>query len=183
MSADIITENKEVTKQHNPNIVLLMKMKRSLDEKGFVTTWSDPFFDWVHKSKANLSDPLENPDQFFVSDSLVPKIAPFDIATIRIDTSDDSIYFAFTFYFFSVMEPCLKAEDFHAVCSKHDRDWIVKLEEHFSEIENRFKLKWDVEYDSTIEDTIYGRFPFDQAGKIVEILEAIHDKSIYSTLS
>lgn len=173
MRKDIITENKEVTNQHNRSISSLMEMKRSLEEKGFVTTWSDPFYDWVRKTKANSSGPPENPDRFFIADPPVSKIAPFDIATIRIETANDSIYFAFTFYFFSVMEPCLKAEDFHAVCSKHDRDWIVKLEEHFSEIEHRFKLKWDVEYDSSIEDTLYGRFPFDQEKQVVEILEVI----------
>jgi ABC-type transport system substrate-binding protein len=150
-----------------------MEMKRALEEKGFVTTWSDPFFDWINKSNANRSEPPAKPYQFFIADPPVPKIAPFDIATIRIDTSHDSIYFAFIFYFSSVMEPCLEAEDFQEVLDKHDTDWIVKLEEYFSEIEHRFKLKWDIEYDITIEDTLYGWFPFDQDEKVIEILEAV----------
>lgn len=150
-----------------------METKRSLEEKGFVTTWSDPFFDWIRKSGANRSEPPAKPYRFFIANPPVPKIAPFDIATIRIDTSNDSIYFALTFYFSSVMEPCLEPEDFHEVWHKHDTDWIVKLEEYFSEIEHRFKLKWDIEYDSTIEDTLYGWFPFDQDEKVIEILEAV----------
>ncbi|MCX5814420.1 MAG: hypothetical protein NT178_18045 [Proteobacteria bacterium] len=149
------------------------EIKRALEERGFVTTWSDPFFDWIRKSNANSSELPEKPQRFFITDPPVPKVAPFDIATIRIDTSNDSIYFALTFYFSSVMEPCLGPEDFHEVFHKHDTYWIVKLEEYFSEIEHRFKLKWNIEYDSTIEDTLYGLFLFDQDEKVFEILEAL----------
>ena len=152
-----------------------MEMKRALEEKGFITTWSNPLFDWIRKSNANLSEPPEKPYQFFIANPPVPKIAPFDIATIRIDTSHNSIYFAFTFYFSSVMEPCLEPEDFRKVLHKHDTDWIVKLEEHFSGIEHRFKLKWATEYDSTIEDTLYGWFHSDQAGKVIDIMGVVRE--------
>jgi len=148
-------------------------IKRAIEERGFFTTWSDPFFDWIHKSNANPSEPPENLHRFFIADPPVLKIAPYDIATIRIDASNDSIYFALTFYYCSVMEPCLEPEDFHEVWHKHDTDWIIKLEEYFSEIEHRFKLEWDIEYDSTIEDALYGCFPSDQDEKVIKILEAV----------
>lgn len=150
-----------------------MEIKQALEERGFVTTWSDPFFDWIHKSNANRSEPPEKPHRFFIADPPVPNIALFDIATAKIDTSDDSVYFAFTFYFSSVMEPCLEPEDFHVVWHKHDTEWMPKLEEYFSEIKHKFKLKWDIEYDTTIEDTLYGWVPFNQEENIIEIMEAV----------
>jgi hypothetical protein len=54
-----------------------------------------------------------------------------------------------------------------------DRSWFPSLADYFQELQDSFSLKWDVEYDSCIEDSLYGHFPLDDSGAIISLLRAL----------
>ncbi|MBF8303320.1 MAG: hypothetical protein HW396_1601 [Candidatus Dadabacteria bacterium] len=118
---------------------LALNLKEALERDGFNTFWSD-----------------ETTIQ--VEDLPIPKIVPFDIANLIISVQEYHIYFAIIIKFIKVLEDLIEAEEINKVCDLHNDKWLIELTNYFSSIDPSAKLKWDVEYDVDIEDTMCGFF-------------------------
>jgi len=118
---------------------LALKLKEALERDGFNTFWSD-----------------ETGIQ--VEDLPIPKFVPFDIANLTISVGENYIYFAIIITFIKVLEDLIEAEEINKVCDLHNDKWFIELTSYFSSIGPSSKLKWNVEYDIDIEDTMYGYF-------------------------
>src|SRR3972149_8965882 len=117
---------------------LAFKLKEELERDGFNTIWSD-----------------ETTIQ--VEDLPIPKIVPFDIANLIISVQEYNIYFAIIIKFIKVLEDLTDAEEINKVYELHN-EWFDKLVSYLSCIDSTAKLKWDIEYDIDIEDTMCGFF-------------------------
>ena len=60
--------------------------------------------------------------------------------------------------------------------------WLAKIinralslvsTDYFTELENSFHLTWETEYDESIEDNLYSRFPLGVAGNIPAIMKTL----------
>ena len=118
---------------------LAFNLKEELERDGFNTVWSD-----------------ETTIQ--VEDLPIPKIVPFDIANLTISVQEYNIYFAIIIKFIKVLEDLIEAEEINKVFDLHNDKWFIELTSYFSNIDPSAKLKWDVEYDIDIEDTMCGFF-------------------------
>ena len=151
-------------------------IKETLVGNGFVLSRTNPFFDWIHGTKTNICRPEDLGLSFYISNPPVSHIAPFDctMAFINFESAEtEGIYFQLTFYFHNALETCLDADDIHAVYDRHNALWFPKLVEYCSEIEELFHLTWETEYDESIEDNLYGRFPLEVAGYIPDIIKTL----------
>ena len=117
---------------------MALKLKAELEMEGFKASWSD-----------------ETTIQ--VEDLPIPKIVPFDIANLIISVQEYHIYFAIIIKFIKVLEDLIEAEEINKVCELHN-EWFDKLVSYLSPIDPPVKLKWDIEYDIDIEDTMCGFF-------------------------
>ena len=131
---------------------LAFKLKEELERDGFNTIWSD-----------------ETTIQ--VEDLPIPKIVPFDIANLIISVQEYHIYFAIIIKFIKVLEDLIEAEEINKVCDLHNDKWLIELTSYLSSIDPFAKLKWDVEYDIDIEDTMYGFF--DTAEEVVPFISSL----------
>src|SRR3990172_2704882 len=116
---------------------LAFKLKEELERDGFNTFWSD-----------------ETTIQ--VEDLPIPKIVPFDIANLIISVQEYHIYFAIIIKFIKVLEDLIEAEEINKVFDLHNDKWFIEVTSYFSSIDPSAKLKWDIEYDVDIEDTMCG---------------------------
>ena len=131
---------------------LALKIKEELEKEGFNTIWSD-----------------ETTIQ--VEDLPIPKIVPFDIANLNVSVQEYHIYFAIIIKFIKVLEDLIEAEEINKVCDLHNDKWLIELTSYLSSIDPFAKLKWDVEYDIDIEDTMYGFF--DTAEEVVPFISSL----------
>ncbi|MGH7799867.1 MAG: hypothetical protein ACREOW_04450 [Thermodesulfobacteriota bacterium] len=116
---------------------LTLKLKAELEREGFKTSWSDE-------------------TTIRVQDLPIPKIVPFDIANLIISVQEYHIYFAIIIKFIKVLEDLIEAEEINKVYGDLHNKWFDELTSYLSSIDPFAKLKWDVEYDVDIEDTMYG---------------------------
>jgi hypothetical protein len=152
-------------------VELLPGLKADLEKEGFRVSWRNPFFE----EDGRVSDvpPFAEGTRFYVSGLTVPRIAPFDVVTALISVEQDFLYFSLCFYFRDVLEPAIEAEEIEEIYDRHDGSWFPSLADYFQELQESFSLKWDVEYDSCIEDSLYGRFPLDSPGVIISLMRAL----------
>src|SRR3990170_358525 len=129
---------------------LALKLKEELERDGFNTLWSD-----------------ETTIQ--VEDLPIPKIAPFDIANLIISVQEYHIYFAIIIKFIKVLEDLIETEEINKVYDLHN-EWFDKLVSYLSPIDPPVKLKWDIEYDIDIEDTMCGYLD-----TVDEVISFIHN--------
>jgi len=166
----------EAKYSENEQKELILKLKKDLEIEGFKTSWQDPFFAWMHGEplQRELSD-QDTGDNFYIYSLPFPNVAPFDIATIRINADSRFISFVMTFYFCMVLENFLKADKFNEIFDRHDNDWLLKLVDYFTDISDRFSLQWDIEYDEFIEDSLWGNFSFESVEDIIPLIQTIKD--------
>lgn len=153
---------------------VIFKLKEDLEKEGFETSWQDPFFVWIQGEplQRELSN-YDAGDKFYIYNLQFPKVAPFDTATITIHADSQFISFAMTFYFCTVLENLLEADEFSEIFDRHDNDWFLKLTDYFRDIADRFPLQWDIEYDEFIEDSLWGNFPFESSNDIISLMRGI----------
>lgn len=157
-----------MAEQDIPNT--LTEMKTALHNMGFLTTWRDPLFARNRTGSASLAIP-EKPARFFIFDPSVPEFEPYDFSAIEIALSQGCASFSFTFHYSSIDQTYTEWED---IAERHDTEWVWILREYFLDVERRFGLKWSIDTDKR-EDTLYGRFPLEEAGKILRVLEAVKE--------
>lgn len=151
-----------------------LKLKDMLDDKGFKTTWKDPFFTWVHNTPDDGICPEET-DRFYIKLSDVKfRRIPCDLATVVIVCDNDTFHFELTFYFNSLMEEMTEAEEFSKTISKHGDCWFPLLRDYLDDIERLFGLEWETRYDTTIEDCLHGIFDINGLQKIVNLAGSIY---------
>jgi hypothetical protein len=155
-------------------VELLLGLKADLEKEGFRVSWSNPFFD--SGGQFSEAQPFSEGTQIYVSNLPVPKIAPFDVVTALISVELDFLYFSLCVYFRDVMEPAIEADEIHEIYDRHDRSWFPSLADYLLEVQESFSLKWDVEYDSCIEDSLYGHFPLDGPAEIISLLRALRER-------
>jgi hypothetical protein len=153
----------------------MLDLMNILNKEGFETTQVNPFHAWINR-KYLQTDSLGNADttKIFVTDIVIPQVAPFDIAFIEIHIHRDCFYLALTICFHSVMEGLLEAAEFNEVICKHDELWMPQLVSIFQPAEMEFSLKWDTEYDVTIEDTLWGNFSLSDKDRVLEVVRSIN---------
>jgi hypothetical protein len=153
---------------------VMLKLTKSLTNEGFKTTQANPFFAWIYREilpRDSLVDAATT--KIFVTDIAIPQVAPFDVAFIEIHLDDDHFYLALTICFHSVMEGLQEAEEFNEVIGKHDELWMLSLVRLFQPVETTVPLKWNTEYDVTIEDTLYGFFPLSDMDRVIAAVRSI----------
>ena len=107
-----------------------------------------------------------------VDELAFPKIVPFDTASLLISVEEYGIYFAITFKFIKVLEDVTEAEEINEAYEQHNQ-WVTDLSIYLGEIDPDAKLKWDVEYDEDIEDTLFGTF--DSAEDVITLVQKLKD--------
>ncbi|MBP7529690.1 MAG: hypothetical protein KA801_17345 [Syntrophorhabdaceae bacterium] len=148
------------------------------EKAGIQTSSSSPFWDWMHpESKKDDAKGEWDGTRLYVRDIPVPTVAPVDVAEIRLSVGDYGIYFAFTLYFYTVLKDAMEAEDFRRIHDTHEIEWFPKLREYYLDVSTRFSLDWDVEYDESIEDTLYRTFAISDMEQIVEGARAIFNRT------
>ena len=138
---------------------LALKLKSELEIEGFNASWS-----------GETGIQVENLP--------IPKIVPFDIANLIISVQEYHIYFAIIIKFIKVLEDLIEVEEIEKVCELHN-DWSSELSSYLSSIDPSAKLKWDVEYDVDIEDTIYGYF--DTLQEVIPFIRNLRELIDYET--
>jgi hypothetical protein len=161
---DKVSSNKE-------GMALLLGLKADLEKEGFRVSWHNPFFE--EDGRVSDAPPLAESTRFYVSGLPVPRIAPFDVVTALISVEQDFLYFSLCFYFRDVMEPAIEVHEIEEIYDRHDGSWFPSLVVYCQEVQESYSLKWDVEYDSCIEDSLYGHFPLDGAGRIISLMRAL----------
>lgn len=152
----------------------LLHLRDALEKAGVQTSGTSPFWEWMHPESKNRNGRTRFTGQvLYVGDILLPKVAPVDIAEIRLDVDDGIIYFTFTLYFYTVLEGAMEVEDFRRIHDTHEIDWFPKLREYFLDVSSRFSLEWDVEYDECIEDALCRAFEAGDVDEITEVVKAI----------
>jgi len=167
--------NKEIKTRQSEIPSVMLDLTKRLAEEGFKATGVNPFFAWVNGESWTGDSPVNAATtKIYITDIAVPQVAPFDIAYIAIHLDCDRFYLALTICFHSIMEGLLEAEEFNEVISKHDELWMLQLVRLFQPSEMGFSLKWDTEYDATIEDTLYGYFPQSDMDRVIEAIRSIN---------
>jgi len=167
--------NKEIKTRQLEIPSVMLDLTRSLDEEGFRTTRGNPFFAWVNRGSRTGDSPVNAATtKIYITNMAIPQVAPFDVAFIEIHLDGDRCYLALNICFHRVMEGLLEAEEFNEVISKHDELWMPQIVRLFQPAEITFQLKWDTEYDVTIEDALYGYFPLSDVDRVIEAIRSIN---------
>ncbi len=154
---------------------VIFKLKEDLEKEGFETSRQDPFLAWIRGEPLQRKPSnYDTGNKFYIYNLPFPKVAPFDIATITLHANSQFISFAMTFYFCTMLENLLEADEFNEVFDRHDNDWFLKLTDYFRDIADRFPLQWDIEHDEFIEDSLWGTFSFESSNDIILIMRAIN---------
>lgn len=104
-----------------------------------------------------------------VEDLPIPKIVPFDTTKLTISVDEYHIYFAIVFSFIKVLEDLIEAEEINKVYGDLHNEWFDKLVSYLSPIDPTGKLKWDIEYDIDIQDSLYANF--DMVEEVMPFIE------------
>ena len=133
----------------------------------------------MHGAQVTSCKPDELGLSFYIVNPPVPKMAPYDLATVFISLENaemGGIYFQLTFCFHAALEPCIEVKEIEAVYQKHDSVWFLSLSDYLSDIEDSFKLSWATEYDESIEDNLTGWIPLEKFGIIHDIMKKLQDQ-------
>lgn len=150
-------------KSHTP----LFCIKDALEKAGFETSWQRPFLLWLHPEwRADDTSEEHGRTTLYISNILVPKVVPVDVAEAEIKIDGDRLNFCFTLYFYTALKDAIEEEEFRNIYETHDIEWFPKLREYFFDVSSRFSLHWDVEYDESIEDSLYGNFSIGESNRI-----------------
>lgn len=149
-------------------------LRDSLAKEGLRVSWRDPFFCWVHEVPLPTEEgqPLKGPFlKFYIANPPIPKISPFDIATIEVCIdSFNRFHFELCLYYCSALDDKIEVEEIEKVHEEHDQKWLLANMEYLGPIAESYRLEWDVEYDCCICDTLHGSFEIKEANKILQIL-------------
>lgn len=158
----------------NEDVVPILNIKTALEDAGFETSWQRPFFTWMHPEfREDKKAGFRDGSTVYVAGLPLPKGVPADLAEAEIRIYDDRLYFCFTLYFYTVLKDALEADDFRKIHEQHDREWFPKLRECYFDAGWPFMLEWDVEYDESIEDSLYGNLDLCEAGMVVNVVRAL----------
>jgi len=158
--------------------ILITTIQDRLEEAGFKTSWRKPFWAWMHPEwKGDDAKKPHDGKTLYVSNIPLPPVPHLDFAEAKIDVHDDRIYFELTYYFHKVLEGAVEAGEIRKIHEQHDSEWFPKLQEYLLDVLTRFFLKWDIEYDESIEDALWGNFTTESVDQVVVIMEAIRQTS------
>ena len=153
---------------------VIPKIKEGLEKEGFKTSWRDPFLDWMQGVPLNQSNPEGKiGDSLYILEPPVPKIVPFDLATVSLRIDHDRIFFELSLYYCRELEDIVEADAINEIFDRHAIEWIPKIHGYFNDISNNFSLQWDTEYDEYIEDSLYGNFPVACSDQNITLMQAI----------
>lgn len=162
----------------NEDVAPISSVKAALEDAGFETSWRRPFWTWMHpESRENDNTLFHAGSTLFVTGLPMPEGVPADLAEAEMHFYDDRFYFCFTLYFYTVLKNALEVEDFKTIHGQHDREWFPKLQECYFDAAFRFMLKWDIEYDESIEDSLYVTLEPDEAHLVTDMVRALSDSA------
>ena len=133
----------------------LDNIKEILEKGGFRTSWVNPFMEWQRPDLYAGKPEAQAGNNLYVRDFPIPWVMPFDLATVSIRIDDEGIFFELSLYYVNVMEDQIDASVFHKIYDLHQY-WHNGVVDFFSELAEKFSLKWDTEHDCYIEDTLFG---------------------------
>ncbi len=157
--------------------MLITNIQYKLEAAGFKTSWRRPFWKWIHPewNGDNEIEP-QNESTLYVSNIPIPPVPHIDFAEAKISVHDDHIYFELTYYFYKVLEGAIEAEEIRTIHEQHDSEWFPKLQEYLLDVSTRFSLKWDIEYDESIEDSLWGNLTAESSGQLTEIIKIVQQQ-------
>jgi len=170
----VIATIKNDNQAKDNTVALLLSLKYRLDQEGYQTSWDNPFFRWLRPDDYRAESPISAmPSVFFVSGISLPRVAPFDFVSAKISIDIYYIYMTITFHFYTVQIGADQKEQFDCIYVLHDECWQPQLVKMMNPVLMKYSLKWNVEYDETIEDDLYDNFPLSDTDKILAILEDV----------
>ena len=157
----------------------LIDLGNKLREMGFVLSWENPFFSWSHGAEIVPFDGNVTQDdtlsRLYVVDPPVPKLTPFDIATVSLSASNRDLRFELSLYYSSMIEEIIEAEEYNDICLKHDAEWAPLVCEHMMPVMERFSLSIDVEYDVFIEWCLYKTLRNKEWDQVIDIMTCLKE--------
>jgi len=152
----------------------LDNIKEIVEERGFQTSWRNPFIEW-HRPELFAGEPeIKTEEILYVRDPPVNWLAPFDLAMISIRIDDEGIFFELSLYYVNVLEDQIDASVINEIYDHH-QCWHDGIIYFYSDVAEKFSLKWDTEYDYYIKDTLYGHLESEES--LLSILNML--KNIY----
>jgi len=153
---------------------IMLQLKAMLEEEGYATSWHDPFFAWLY-NKTDEGHPISSEERcmFYIKNVPIPIELPIDVISISLHVEHDSIRVGLSIYFNNVLEDLCEAEQIHALIDKHDRQWLILIQDILFDTVNEFSLNWDTEYDVFIEDTLWGDFMMSDIKKVTKLVNSI----------
>ena len=155
------------------NSFRLDMIKLLLEKEGYQTSWIDPFKEWHRPDLYVGKSEVATGEILYVRDPPVSWIAPFDLARAAIRIDDEIIYFELSLYYVTLLEDQTEAAIINEIYSLHQY-WHSDLVYFYSEVAERFSLKWDTEYDHYIEESLYGHLQYEEL--ILNILTMLKSK-------
>ena len=155
---------------------ILERIREALEAEGYRTSWDDPFMRAVHPEWEDRGKPSPGTQAaLHVLDPPLPRLCPFDLATVRVSMNPTcpGLRVQLLFYYWRDLEPLVDAGPIEALFEMHGSEWRPRLERHFHEVAKRFSLQWDTEYDSHIEDCLWGDLPAPRPEDLLEFLRAL----------
>jgi hypothetical protein len=155
-------------------VELLLALRGDLEKEGFRISWRNPSFE--PDVTLSAQQPFSEGLRFYIPDVPVPQIAPHDSVSALISAEDDCLYFSLSVSFCKALEEAIEVPDIEKVYERHDSIWFPVLVDYFRDIQDKFLLKWDVEYDVCIEDSLFEYFPLDGPGEIISLVRALLER-------
>jgi len=168
----LMTLKPHIKKNESRSIIL--QLKAMLEEEGYATSWHDPFLAWLY-NKTDDGHPTSSEERcmFYIKNVPIPKELPIDVISISLHVEHDSIWVELSIYFNNVLEVLCEARQIHALVDKHDRQWLILIQDILFDTVNEFSLNWDTEYDVFIEDTLWGDFMMSDVKKVTKLVNSI----------
>jgi len=166
-------ENKTMSDPNKASTDVALRMKQSLENEGFETTWRRPMLDWVHGRALEEGSPSHD---FYIFKLPVERITPFDFSEAHVSVNGHSIYFELTFYYCKVLERLEDGDEINEIYDRHNIKWAPRMADHFLYLTMSFPLEWDTEFDEYIEHSLYGNFPPNRIDLVLDIMRTIREQ-------
>ena len=151
---------------------ILLNLKDSLAKKGIISSWGDPLFHRAaYDSDTGL---LVAGSRLNISFPLTVRGVPVDRVTAFVNVERESLFFSLSFYFNNVMDEAVKAHEIEAIWDLHDSKWFPQLADYFRDIQETYGLKWDIEHNDCIIDTLYGLFPLSDPERLLSLMRDVY---------
>jgi len=97
-----------------------------------------------------------------------------DRVTAFVSVERESLFFSLSFHFNNVMDEAMEAHEIDAIWDLHDSKWFPVLAGYLREIQEAYCLRWDIEHNDCIIDTLYGLFPLPDLERLLSLMRDVY---------